>query len=129
MNYYLGVLNKYAVFSGRAQRKEYWYFFLINLIISIAFTVLDIIIGSFSPEIGIGILSGIYSLIILVPSLAVSVRRLHDTNHNGWFLLLNLIPIVGAIILIVYLTKDSQPNENKYGPNPKGTGEVEKISI
>lgn len=114
MNYYLSVLKKYAVFSGRARRAEYWYFILFNMIISIVLGIIDGVIGSG------GILGGIYPLAVLIPSIAVSVRRLHDTNHSGWWLLISLLPFIGAIILLVFLVRDSQPGQNQYGPNPKG---------
>jgi len=114
MNYYLSVLKKYAVFSGRAQRAEYWYFVLFNMIISIVLGIIDGVIGSG------GILGAIYPLAVLIPSIAVSVRRLHDTNHSGWWLLISLLPLIGAIILLVFLVRDSQPGQNQYGPNPKG---------
>ena len=114
MNYYLSVLKKYAVFSGRARRAEYWYFVLFNMIIGIVLGIIDGAIGSG------GILGGIYPLAVLIPSIAVSVRRLHDTNHSGWWLLINLLPLIGTIILVVFLVRDSQPGKNQYGPNPKG---------
>ena len=119
MNWYLQVLKKYAVFNGRARRKEYWYFFLINIIISIILGIIDGVTGSFSPETGIGLLGGIYSLAVLIPSIAVAVRRLHDTNPSGWWLLISFIPFIGAIVLIVFLASDSKPGENQYGVNPK----------
>jgi uncharacterized membrane protein YhaH (DUF805 family) len=112
MNWYLAVLKKFAEFSGRARRKEYWMFVLINLIISLVLTGLDYALN-------IGLLSGLYSLAILVPSLAVGVRRLHDINKSGWSLLISLIPLVGFIILILWLAKDSDAGDNTYGPNPK----------
>jgi len=117
MNWYLEVLKKYAVFGGRARRKEYWYFVLFNALISIALTIIDGVTGSFSSEAGIGLLSGIYGLAVLIPSIAVGVRRLHDTNRSGWWLLIALIPLIGAIVLIVFLASDSKPEENKYGLN------------
>ncbi len=119
MNWYLEVLKKYAVFNGRARRKEYWYFFLFNIIISIVLGIIDGVTGSFSPEAGMGLLGGIYMLAVLIPGIAVSVRRLHDTNRSGWWLLILLIPLVGAIVLIVFLASDSKPEENQYGVNPK----------
>jgi uncharacterized membrane protein YhaH (DUF805 family) len=112
MSWYIAVLKKYAVFSGRARRKEYWMFFLFNIIFSAVLSIIDVAIGIY-------VLSSIYSLAVLVPSLAVSVRRLHDTNRTGWWILIGLIPFVGTIILIVFLATDSQPGENQYGPNPK----------
>ena len=120
MNWYLEVLKKYAVFSGRARRKEYWYFFLFNIIISIVLAIIDRVTGSFSAEAGMGLLGGIYSLAILIPGIAVSVRRLHDTERSGWWLLIGLIPLLGAIVLIIFMVQDSNTGENQYGANPKG---------
>jgi uncharacterized membrane protein YhaH (DUF805 family) len=119
MNWYLEVLKKYAVFNGRARRKEYWYFLLFNIIVSIVLAVIDDVTGSFSPEAGMGLLGGIYSLAVLIPSIAVSVRRLHDTERSGWWLLIGLIPLIGAIVLIVFMVQDSKPGQNQYGANPK----------
>lgn len=113
MQWYLHVLKNYAVFQGRARRKEYWMFFLFNLIISIILTAVESMTDLSQ------ILTGIYSLIVLIPSLAVGARRLHDTGRTGWWLLLNLIPIIGAIVIIVFTCQDSEPGANKYGPNPK----------
>jgi uncharacterized membrane protein YhaH (DUF805 family) len=121
MNWYLKALTNYIEFSGRARRKEYWFFILFNILISIAFTIIDGVTGLYSIETGVGLFSGIYSLFILVPSIAVGVRRLHDTNRSGWWLLISFIPLIGAIILIVFLASDSNPEENQYGPNPKAT--------
>ena len=119
MNWYLEVLKKYAVFSGRARRKEYWYFVLFNIIISIVLVMIDSMTGSFSAEGGMGLLSGIYTLAVLIPSVAVSVRRLHDTNRSGWWLLISLVPLIGGFVLLVFLVFDSEPEENQYGANPK----------
>ncbi len=117
MHWYLEVLRKYAVFSGRARRKEYWYFFLFNVIISIVLTIVDVSIGS--ADQGVGVLGAIYSLLVLIPGLAVSVRRLHDTNRSGFWLLIAFIPFIGVIILLIFLLQDSDAGENQYGPNPK----------
>lgn len=119
MNWYIEVLKKYAVFNGRARRKEYWYFYLFYMLIYIALIIIDVVAGVFSAEAGIGLLSGIYTIALLIPGIAVGVRRLHDTNRSGWWLLIGLIPIIGAILLIVFLASDSKPEENQYGPNPK----------
>jgi len=119
MNWYFEVLKKYAVFSGRARRKEYWYFFLFNIIVSIVLGVIDGITGSFSPEAGMGLLGGIYALAVLIPGIAVSVRRLHDTDRSGWWLLIALIPLIGAIVLLVFMVQDSKPGQNQFGSNPK----------
>ena len=119
MNWYFQALKKYAVFNGRSRRKEYWYFVLFNTIISIVLAVIDVVTGSFSPETGIGLLRGIYTLAVLIPGIAVAVRRLHDTGRSGWWLLIGLIPIIGAIVLLVFMVQDSNPGQNQYGPNPK----------
>ena len=119
MNWYFHVLKKYAEFSGRARRKEYWYFFLFNSIIHFMLAVIDVITGTFNAEVNIGLLSGLYSLAVFIPSLAVSVRRLHDTNRSGWWLLISLIPVIGIIGLFIFMVQDSTPGENRYGPNPK----------
>ena len=113
MNWYLEVLKKYAVFSGRARRKEYWMFLLFNIVIAL---VLGFVEGLAN---GPGIVSMLYSLAVLIPSIAVSVRRLHDTDRSGWWLLIALIPLIGTIVLIVFFVQDSKPGENQYGPNPK----------
>lgn len=120
MNWYIGVLKKYAVFSGRAQRSEFWYFVLFNVIITGVLSWIDRALGATIGSMGTGILSSLYSLAVLIPSIAVGVRRLHDTDRSGWWLLIGLIPIIGWIVLIVFYVQDSQPGENKYGPNPKG---------
>lgn len=119
MNWYIEVLKKYAVFNGRARRKEYWYYYLFYMLIYIVLIIIDVVAGTFSAEAGMGLLSGIYTLAVLIPSIAVGVRRLHDTNRSGWWLFIGLIPIIGAIVLIVFLASDSKPEENQYGPNPK----------
>lgn len=119
MNWYLEVLKKYAVFNGRARRKEYWMFFLFNIIISIVLAFLDNALGFVSRDGGTGLLGGIYSLILLIPGIAVTVRRLHDGGRSGWWLLIALVPCVGGIVLLVFMIQDSDMGENEYGPNPK----------
>lgn len=106
MNWYLMVLKNYAGFKGRARRKEYWMFYLINLIISIALTVLDQIMK-------LQLLSNIYSLAVLLPTIAVGVRRMHDTNKSGWYI---LIPFYNIYLLCI----NGDAGENQYGPDPKG---------
>lgn len=113
VNWYFAVLQNYAGFTGRARRTEYWMFFLVNLIIAL---VLDLIGLKFQVFTFIGL---IYGLAVLIPGLAVGVRRLHDTGRSGWWLLIGLIPFVGAIILIVLLAIEGQPGDNQYGPDPK----------
>ena len=118
MNYYLDVLKKYAEFTGRARRKEYWMFVLFNFIVSIVLGRIDAMLGTVN-SLGVGYIGGLYSLVVLIPSIAVGVRRLHDIGKSGWMLLVVFIPIVGFIWLIVLLATDSTPGENQYGPNPK----------
>ncbi len=113
MKWYIEVLKKYAVFSGRARRQEYWMFVLFNFIISFVLGFVEGLAG------GPGIIANIYALAVLIPSLAVSVRRLHDVGKSGWFLLISLIPIVGAIWLLVLVCSDSEAGENQYGSSPK----------
>ena len=120
MNWYLNVLKQYAVFKGRARRKEYWFFILFNLIASVVLTVIDFMTGLLDAELGIGLLSGLYSLAVLVPSLAVTVRRLHDTDRSGWWLLIGLVPLIGAIVLLVFMLLDGTPCDNRHGASPKG---------
>lgn len=119
MNWYIEVLKKYAVFNGRARRKEYWYFVLFHMIVSIVLGVIDGLTGSFSGDVGLGLLGAIYALAVLIPSIAVIVRRLHDTDRSGWWILISLIPLIGTIVLIVFLVLDSTPGANRFGENPK----------
>lgn len=111
MHWYLEVLKKYAVFNGRARRKEYWMFFLFNIIVAL--------VGGFVSgfiqvafHIDMSSMSTIYSLAVLIPSIAVGVRRMHDLGRSGWWI---IVPVVN----LVFLFLDSQPGENAYGPNPK----------
>jgi uncharacterized membrane protein YhaH (DUF805 family) len=119
MNWFLLALKKYAVFTGRAQRKEYWFFVLFVVLVSIVLTFIDNMTGTYNRDVGLGLLSGVFSLAMLVPSLAVTVRRLHDTGRSGWWILLAFIPLVGEIVLLVFMVLDSQPGTNEYGPSPK----------
>lgn len=122
------VLRKYAVFSGRASRSEYWWFVLFNVIIAIATLAIDVIFfgtgestttatsAAFQANAGPATL--VSSLVLILPSLGVAVRRLHDTDRRGWWILLGLIPLIGAIVLIVFYALDSTPGHNRFGPNP-----------
>ncbi|MEI8595854.1 DUF805 domain-containing protein [Photobacterium sp. Hal280] len=119
MNWYLYALRKYAVFSGRAQRQEYWYFFLINLVITLALGIVDNLLNTPGAGEGTGLLGGVYSLAVLLPSVAVGVRRLHDIGKSGWWMLLSLIPVIGFVVLLFFFARDGQPGPNEYGNNPK----------
>ena len=105
MNFYLKVLQNYATFNGRARRSEYWYFFLFNVIISIAVSIIG-------GMLEMAFLGNIYSLAVLIPSIAVGVRRMHDVGKSGWFL---LIPIYNIILAVT----EGEKGENQYGPDPK----------
>ncbi|PGL72686.1 DUF805 domain-containing protein [Bacillus sp. AFS055030] len=113
MEWYLKVLKNYAVFSGRARRTEYWMFFLFNAIITIILAILQSIAGIDE------LLTGIYGLLTLLPSLAVGARRLHDSGRSGWWLLIGIIPLIGTIILLVFFCLDSDEGDNRFGANPK----------
>ena len=119
MNWYIEVLKKYAVFKGRARRKEYWLFYLFHLIAIFLTMIIDMVTGSFDSELGLGAFAGAYIILTLLPSLAVTVRRLHDTNRSGWWILISLIPLVGPITIFVFTVLDSYPNTNDFGENPK----------
>ena len=119
MNWYLKVLKQYADFSGRARRKEYWMFVLFNMIFAIVAMILDNVLGIAIEGVGYGPLYGLYALAVLIPGLAVSVRRLHDVGKSGWMILIVLIPLIGAIWLLVLMVTDSNSGENEYGKNPK----------
>ncbi len=117
MQWFLKALKNYAGFSGRSQRAEFWYFMLFYMLIYIAVVFIETAVGLNAS--GVGILSLIFSLAMFLPSLAVSVRRLHDTDRTGWWVLIGLVPLLGLIVLIIFYVQDSTPGPNKYGPNPK----------
>lgn len=109
------VTNKYAQFEGRARRAEYWYFYLVYILLAIAANIVDAIVGF--PALGI-----ILALGLLVPNLAVAVRRLHDTGKSGWWLLILFLPILGAIAILVFLCTEGDSGSNEFGPDPKAVG-------
>jgi uncharacterized membrane protein YhaH (DUF805 family) len=112
VNWYLDVLKNYVGFSGRARRTEFWMFALFNFIVAVVLYVISLAIGTL-------LLSDLYSLAVLLPTLALAVRRLHDTGRSGWWLFIALIPFAGWIVLLVFDVSDSAPGVNQYGPNPK----------
>ncbi len=130
MNYFIDVLKKYAVFSGRARRKEFWMYYLFYVIIGIALEIISFILTAITAAINnsvltiiVSILSAVvilaFSLGTLVPTIAVTIRRLHDSGKSGWWYLIALVPLVGAIVLLVFCCLDSESGTNNYGPNPK----------
>jgi uncharacterized membrane protein YhaH (DUF805 family) len=120
VQWYLAVLRQYAVFDGRAGRPEYWWFFLVNTIISI---VLDVVIPGAAGQ----VIGFVYALAVLLPSIGVGIRRLHDTNRTGWWILVAIIPIVGWIWLIVLLALAGDTGPNRYGPPPRETPDAEAV--
>ena len=110
--------SKYFDFSGRARRSEYWFFYLFTIISSLALGFVEGLIGIF-PNTDQAILANIFSLLVLIPSIAVGVRRLHDTNRSGWWLLLSFAIIIGWIVLLIWYCKDSDEGDNRFGSNPK----------
>ena len=118
MSWYIEVLKRYAVFNGRASRPEYWYFVLFNLLITIVLIIIDAVLS-------FGLLNTIYSLAVLIPSLAVGVRRLHDTDRSGWWIFIGVIPLIGAIILIIFLATEGGYGDNRFGPAPSNQPSTE----
>jgi uncharacterized membrane protein YhaH (DUF805 family) len=129
MNWYLKVLKQFADFSGRARRKEYWMFALFNMIFIIVAMILDNVLGLTVGGLPYGLFYFLYALVILIPGLAVSVRRLHDIGKSGWMILISLIPIVGGIWLLVLMLTDSNPGDNEYGVNPKTVADNEIVPV
>ncbi len=119
MDWALMPLQKYAVFDGRSRRKEYWMFTLFTVVVSLILAIIDTALGTYDDTFGIGLLQGLFGLAILIPTIAVNARRLHDTGKSGWLQLLFIIPLVGFILWIVWMVKDSDAGVNKYGPSPK----------
>jgi len=109
------VLSKYVTFSGRARRSEFWWFALFSMIVYVVGSLLDAAMGTSFVTVLVG-------LALLLPSLAVTARRLHDTGRSGWWMLISIIPLIGAIALLVFECQDSQPGSNSHGPSPKEPG-------
>jgi uncharacterized membrane protein YhaH (DUF805 family) len=118
MYWFLEVLKKTFVFSGRARRKEYWMFILFTILFSIVLNIVDLVV-SFQITEDLGLLSGLFSLVLIIPSLSVTVRRLHDIGKSGFWILIGLIPLIGWIVLFIFSVLDSEQATNKFGANPK----------
>jgi uncharacterized membrane protein YhaH (DUF805 family) len=112
MNWYLKAMRNYFNVNGRARRTEYWMYFLVYFGVMVVAGILDSIIG-------LGLLGGLAALVHLIPSITVGVRRLHDIDRSGWWLLIALVPLVGWIIAIYWAVKEGDTQDNQYGPNPK----------
>ena len=118
MKWFIKCIQHYADFSGRARRKEYWMFYLFYAIFYLCASIIDMILDSDIG--GIGIVSWIFMLATFVPFLAVCVRRLHDIGKSGWWMLINLVPLIGGIWFFILTLLDSEPGDNQWGSNPKG---------
>lgn len=119
VQWYMRVLRRYSDFRGRAHRTEYWMFTLVSVLISIALAFVDAVLGL---EVGgFGLLGLIYGLAVLLPSLAVGARRLHDTGRSGWWQLIQIVPVIGIIVLVVFLATDGHHGANTHGPDPRAT--------
>ncbi|WP_233116242.1 DUF805 domain-containing protein [Aggregatibacter actinomycetemcomitans] len=121
MNWYLHVLKNYATFSGRARRKEYWMFVLFNFIATFVCMLIDAVIQ-------MPIFQFVYGFGVIIPYIAVTVRRLHDTDRSGWWILISFIPLVGSIVLLVFMCFDSQQGTNRFGDNPKENAVSNEVS-
>lgn len=119
MNAYLSAMKNYAVFRGRASRSEFWLFTLATTLVVFVALIIDIALIS-GPDSKEHIFTGLVVLAHALPSIAVSVRRLHDTDHSGWLVLLNLVPLVGPIMLFVWACQAGTPGANPFGPDPRG---------
>ncbi|MGR5068852.1 DUF805 domain-containing protein [Vibrio alfacsensis] len=118
-DWYLGVIRNYTGFSGRARRQEYWYFTLVNILVNLVMNIIDRIMGNVFQIENFGLFGVLYALFILIPSLAVTVRRLHDTDRTGWWVFIAIIPIIGFLVMLYFLVQDSEEGTNQYGDNPK----------
>ncbi|MCH2479651.1 MAG: DUF805 domain-containing protein [Flavobacteriales bacterium] len=119
MEWYIKVIKSYSDFNGRARRKEYWMFTLWNFIFALLAVLLDYSFGIVYPLVGYGPLYIAYALFVLVPGIAVAVRRLHDIGKSGWMYLVAFIPIAGFILLLILFIKEGDQGNNAYGEDPK----------
>lgn len=117
MNWYIQAIKNYFDFSGRARRKEYWMFSIISAVITLLLSIIDSLLG-------IQLLTSLYSLFVLIPNLSVSFRRIHDIDKSAWWFLISLIPVIGAIVLLIFSILPGTIGANKYGDDPKGTPAV-----
>ena len=104
--------DHYTKFDGRAGRPAFWWWFLFGILVSIGANIIDAILGTF------GVVSGLAALALLLPNLSVAIRRLHDTDHTGWWVLIGFIPIIGWIVLLIFYLREGDAGENRYGPPP-----------
>jgi uncharacterized membrane protein YhaH (DUF805 family) len=119
MQWYFGAFSKYAVFQGRARRSEYWFFMLFYFIGLFVLSFVDVMLGTFPDSASIGILGSIFAIGHFLPAISLQVRRLHDTGRSGWWSLLVLIPILGSLVLFVFMVGEGEYQANYWGANPK----------
>jgi uncharacterized membrane protein YhaH (DUF805 family) len=123
-------LKRYAEFSGRSRRKEYWMFALLQLVLFVGLSIIEGILGLSGMVGGVyGPLTTLVLLALLIPGIAVSIRRLHDTDRSGWWLLIALIPLVGGIVLLVFMVTDGTRGPNRFGDDPKGFGPEQAAAV
>ncbi|HIC44354.1 MAG TPA: DUF805 domain-containing protein [Sulfurimonas sp.] len=124
MEYFLGAYKKYADFTGRARRKEYWMFYLFYLLAIIALVFIDAMMGSYDNPDDMGLLSTLFVLGSLIPFIALTTRRLHDINQSGWWQLIILIPLIGQLVIFVFTVFKGDPGENRFGEDPLDTSSM-----
>jgi uncharacterized membrane protein YhaH (DUF805 family) len=113
MNSYMAALRRYAEFSGRSRRSEFWIFALVNFLVSLALGLIEAVVG-LPPS-----LSVIYALFVLIPWIAVTVRRLHDTDRSGWWILVWFVPVIGFFVMLLFMILEGTKGPNRFGPDPK----------
>ncbi|MDP2427198.1 MAG: DUF805 domain-containing protein [Methylobacter sp.] len=128
MNPYFSTFKKYAVFKGRATRSEYWHFTLFNILAVGGFCLIDQLTGNFNFDVGYGLLSAIYTLVMILPGLGVSIRRLHDTGRSGVWFLITAIPVLGFLVFLYFALQDSDPTPNQYGESPSWKYNIQNFS-
>ena len=122
MGWFILAWTRAAEFTGRSRRKEYWMFQLFNILVGVAIAMVALLIGGKAGINTFAFSLGAYGLVSFVPSLSCMVRRLHDTGRSGWWYFIGFVPLIGGIVLMVFMVLDSDPDRNEYGPNPKVPG-------
>ncbi|MDZ4169571.1 MAG: DUF805 domain-containing protein [Coriobacteriia bacterium] len=123
-HWYKSPYNRITDFSGRSRRGEYWTFTLVNVLVLWAATAIDLSSGTYSSDDGIGLVSGVLSLLLIIPSVPLAIRRLHDSEMSGFWLLVGFIPLVGWLVHLINMLKRGMRGPNRYGPDPRGHVEV-----
>lgn len=118
MKWFVKCFEKFADFDGRACRSEFWFFYLFTWLAFMVLAFADLFIGTWSEALGLGILSTIYAVVAILPTIAVAIRRVHDGGYCGWWILIGLIPGIGIFLLIYLLVQPSEPTANQYGEIP-----------